>query len=36
MKTNELMIGDWVLFEGTPAKVRGVEIYGSELYVQTN
>lgn len=30
------MIGDWVLFEGTPATVRGVEIYCSELYVQTN
>ena len=36
MKTNELMIGDWVLLEGTPAKTRGVEIYCSNLYVKTN
>lgn len=36
MEANELMIGDWVLFEGTPATVRGVEIYCSDLYVQTN
>ena len=36
MKTNELMIGDWVLLEGTPAKIVGVEIYCSNLYVQTN
>lgn len=30
------MIGDWVLLERTPAKTRGVEIYCSNLYVQTN
>ena len=36
MKANELMIGDWVSLEGTPAKTRGVEIYCSDLYVQTN
>ena len=36
MKANELMIGDWLLREGTPAKIRGVEIYCSNLYVQTN
>ena len=36
MKANELMIGDWVLLEGTPAKIVGVEIYCSNLYVQTN
>ena len=36
LKFTDLMIGDWVLFEGTPAKILGVEIYGNTLYVQIN